>query len=320
VAHQWFRSYLSNRHQYVELLDPGTGLSHKSSVLEVSLGVPQGSVLGPILFLLYINDLPSVVTSAKVNLFADDSCAVLSAPDFNQLTNNFDNTMSQLSAWLTVNKLKLNIDKTKLIFFNPSIPLSPVLQASVDIQGFAFTESTKFLGLHLDCHFTWRQHVDELAKKLSRSLYSLRTLSRCVSSEVLLQTYHAYFGSVMGYGVMFWGGSTAALKIFRLQKQAVRILTGCRTSRRVSCTTKFKKLNLLTLPSAYILEVSCFLRQNSLYTQQTCDVHNHNTRNRQQLRVPRCHSSVGDSICLVSGLRVYNRLPADILVCPTLSF
>ena len=184
------------------------------------------------------------------------------------------------------------------------------LSLCVSSHSLSFCNDFKFLGVTIDHKLTWEVHVDALSKKLSRCLYSLRTLKKNVSQDVLLTTYHAYFSSLMTYGIMFWGNSSAAIKIFRLQKQAVRLLSDCHSlSKRVSCRTRFRQLNILTLPCVYIYEQVMFIYKNQHLVRPNCDFHDHNTRQRNALRNNRVFTSVGEKSSLHLAIKLYNRLP-----------
>ena len=111
VVHQWFASYLSNREQFVSVN------GHNSSLKKVSCGVPQGSVLGPLLFLIYINDLPNATKSLSFFLFADDTNIYFESDDIEKLTKKINNELVKVKKWLDCNKLSLNVNKTNFVMF-----------------------------------------------------------------------------------------------------------------------------------------------------------------------------------------------------------
>ena len=165
-SYDWFKSYLSNRTQYVSI----EGVN--SSIKTISCGVPQGSVLGPILFLLYINDMPRC-TTLFTSLFADDTGLFTSSPDLNDLIQQTNSELSKVATWFTANKLTLNVSKTKyLIFRTKKMPISHLytdLQIGGEIierVGEGCREETfKFVGLNLDEYVTWQSHVNTICKK-----------------------------------------------------------------------------------------------------------------------------------------------------------
>ena len=162
-ANLWFRSYLTKRQQFVSV----SGFdSSKRFVLH---GVPQGSVLGPLLFLIYINDLPNALSDCETNLFADDTCLLLSDSNLRILENRVNSDLVKLSQWLKANKISLNATKTEVVLFrskNKPIPYNMCLV--LDNHNLNFSSHIKHLGLQLDQHLAWNFHCDSLATKLSR--------------------------------------------------------------------------------------------------------------------------------------------------------
>ena len=125
-----------------------------------------------------------------------------------------------------------------------------------------------------------------------------------------MTSYYAYFYSILKYCVILWGNSPTSIRVFRIQKQAVRILSGTDTSRvKSSCRSKFKQLNLLTLPSLFIYQSIIFLLNNKKYTQSRSQIHAHNTRNKNCLQLSYTNTSVMEKGCLVSSIKLYNKLP-----------
>ena len=154
-ALQWFRSYLSDRRQYVRWNNDNSG------ILPISTGVPQGSVLGPLLFLLYINDLPMASAVLKLVLFADDSNLLLQGKNPSDISNTLSIELSKINDWFCANKLLLNANKTKLIIFKSrkcrvNIDPPPVFLNGVEIKQVGHNN---FLGLQIDETFKWYDHT-----------------------------------------------------------------------------------------------------------------------------------------------------------------
>ena len=164
--HCWLGSYLEGRTQFVNVLD------QNSSMCNMSYGVPQGSVLGPFLFLVLINDLPNTSDNLSFNLFADDSTISYSFGP-HELSNVSDVLNSEIQVvydWLCANKIKINVDKTKFIVFSyrQRLSLSNIRIGSSTITQ---TNSTKFLGLYLDENLKFNCHVDHISRKISKSIF-----------------------------------------------------------------------------------------------------------------------------------------------------
>jgi hypothetical protein len=238
VAHSWFSSYLSNRQQFVSLSS-----GEKSNTLNVSCGVPQGSILGPLLFLLYINDLPHHINNCHVILYADDTTLVVADRTLDDTVNKCNQVLQQVSQWLKTNHLRVNTDKCCVVSFNKLNNTPPAIV--IDNNSIQLSDSCKLLGVVVDSGLTWHPHSAQLTKKLNKALYSIRCLSSHVTQEVLLIVYNAYFHSLLRYGVIFWGNSPPAKNIFILQKKkAVRWINNPATAKFYpSCRSVFKCVN-----------------------------------------------------------------------------
>ena len=165
VAHKWFGSYLNNREQYVEYA--GT----KSELNNITCGIPQGSILGPLLFLLYINDLANVSNVLFSILFADDSNLFISGDDPNDLVSTMNKAMIKVIDWLRANKLTLNTDKTHFVLFRRQRKLANLTQSLIiSGQHIAQVKSTKFLGIIIDDSLKWGEHAKYVKGKISRGM------------------------------------------------------------------------------------------------------------------------------------------------------
>ena len=221
LSNQWFRSYLSNRQQYVYV----SGCD--SSKRPVSHGVPQGSVLGPLLFLIYINDLHYAIQNSKTNLFADDTCLLSSDSNLQDLETKINSDLIKLSSWLRANKISLNVMKTEVLLFRSKIKtVSYQMKLKLDDQILKFSSKVKYLGILLDEFLTWNFQFDALANKLSRANGILAKLRHFVPETLLKTLYYALFHSHISYANIVWGQAlTQNSRIGKLQKKCVRILT-----------------------------------------------------------------------------------------------
>ena len=156
----WFQSYLSNRKQYASI----TG--EQSESLEINCGVPQGSVIGPLLFLIYINDLPNISDVLKFYLFADDTNIYYESNSLQILEKTINKELNKLYLWLNVNRLSLNIGKTNFIIFHPyNKPMKKRITIKINKKAIKEKESIKYLGVLIDSTLSWKQQILNLSKK-----------------------------------------------------------------------------------------------------------------------------------------------------------
>ena len=222
ISQLLIRSFLTNRRQYVSI--NGFNSQEKS----VICGVPQGSTLGPLLFLLYINDLHFSVNQSVTNHFADDTCITYSAMKIKSLETVLNNDLKIVSDWLKANRLSLNAKKSKLMIFKSKRKLIPPDSFSIKINGFKLvpTDNIKYLGLHLDQNLSFDYHIKQLGKKLSRSNGILSKLRHFTSKETLISVYYSLFYSHLLYACPVWSLTTLhnINYISILQKKCIRII------------------------------------------------------------------------------------------------
>lgn len=296
------KSYLSGRAQVVRV----GGLSSSERVLDI--GVPQGSILGPILFLIYINDLPYNVTDVSYTLFADDTTISLSAGSRELAMERLLVAQERAGAWFDANRLLLNNKKTKRVLF--------ALRDTGNING--DLECVKFLGVYIDPTLRWDCQVEKLSGRLRSSLFALRTLSECVSLDALRTAYHSLFHSVMSYSILAWGHSAHTGRVFGLQRKAVRIMVGLGYGD--DCRQAFRDLKILTLPSQYILDNLIHIKTNESSYRVHGEVHGYETRQRDMLipayhRLGRCRNGPGSL-----AINFFNVLPHSLKSLPIKSF
>ena len=221
LANDWFSSYLKNRSQFVSIL------GYNSSTKPVNHGVPQGSVLGPLLFLIYINDLHSSIKKSKVYHFADDTnlLNINKSPKKMQKEVNFD--LKILYKWLLANKISLNCDKTEIIFFHKPGESAPNLKIKMNGHRIVPSKKLRYLGIYLDETLNGGFHCQILSKKLKRANGMLCKARHYISKDDLKILYYALFSSHLIYGCQIWGQTLNSFntKITTLQNRALCIIT-----------------------------------------------------------------------------------------------
>ena len=250
---QWFTSYLTNRNQYV------TWNGNNSSTLPISTGVPQGSVLGPLLFLLYINDLPVASTLLELVLFADDSNILMQGKNLNDIAISLSKELVTIDDWFCANKLLLNASKTNLIIFKSRKCRSEINPPPIYLNGVEIKQvpHVNFLGIQLDETLKWYDHTSKVANCISKKIGMMRRVKNFVSKETLKLLYNSFIQPHLLYGLALWGGTfdKGLSRITKLQKKAIRLITGA--NRMYHSEPRQKKLGLLKLEDLYKLQVNC---------------------------------------------------------------
>ena len=218
-ALEWFRSYLSNRQQYVSVNDA------KSHTQNIECGVPQGSILGPLLFIIYINDFHRSSSILSFILFADDSNLFFSHPNPHALLNIVNAELKKVTEWIKANKLSLNLLKTKYMLFSNTIETLPG-HIIFDETPLEKVTLIKFLGVYVDCKLSWKHHITTTCKTISRNIGVINKLKYVLPSSVLLMLYSSLILPYLNYGILVWGNTHQVLldKLLLLQKKSMRII------------------------------------------------------------------------------------------------
>ena len=257
IVNDFLKSFLKDRSQFVSIDN-----SH-SSLSTINIGVAQGSALGPLLFLLYINDISNSIDSTP-RLFADDTCLLVTSPSLKQLKSSLTSEINRVSMWVRANKLTFNPAKSNLLIITPKLN-SPSI--NIDIQCtdglIKSVNKAKYLGTLLDAKLTFSDHIKALETKVSRSVGILSKLKYFLPQDALLKLYYALIHSHLNYGILAWGYTyhSYLLKLMRLQNKAIRIVT-C-SGWNNSAFPLFKKTNVLTIPLLFQYETAILVHRHS---------------------------------------------------------
>lgn len=257
------KSYLNERVQYTEvvriMVDSKIEQKFRSDARIVQYGVPQGSILGPLLFIIYINDVPNAIEQPCI-LFADDSTAIYVEDNPQTYELEINSSLETLINWFNANNLKINLSKTSYMTFQNKNKCVLPLKIAYKEETLIAVNNARFLGIDIDSNLDWKSHINNLCSKLHQFSYALYMLKKVSNISAVLTVYHAYVGSSLKYGIMFWGNSTDKDRPFIAQKRCIRAIAGIKVPD--TCKPYFVKYKILTLPSIYIFEAALMVIKN----------------------------------------------------------
>jgi len=322
TAQNWFKSYLSNRYQYVQLDD------HISNKLLINCGVPQGSILGPLLFLIYINDITKVSDLFNIFMFADDTNLFASDSCLTNLTDKVNTELVKISTWFKVNKLSLNIKKTKFILFqsrNKTVPSNLVIK--IDNAIIEQVTKIKFLGVMINQRLSWDDHIHMIKQKVVKNSGIILRIRKRMPLTVLVSLYHTLIQPYFNYCNIVWAiDRTAVLNdLFMRQKRIIRVITN---SKFLSHTAPlFKTLSILPLNSLNDFQLACFVFrcQKNLLPDKFCSMfkpnsntHSHDTRHKSDLTHVYHRLTLRSVTVRIHGITLWNSLSDELKNCHNL--
>ena len=312
IVLKWFESYLTNRKQYV--LYNGTKSTHN----DIVCGVPQGSVLGPLLFIIFVNDIVNSSKLLKFILFADDTNLFYSCTDLALLQTNINLELGKLSIWFRANRLSLNVNKTNYVIFRRN-QVNMDLAIHIDNIPLTRVNSTKFLGVFIDSKLSWNTHVTNVASKISKGIGALCRVKSLLPKSILLMLYHTMIYPYLNYCCIVWGGASSSVlePVKVLQRRALRILD--KTNYRAPSNPLFIKYNLLKLNDIYLLQVSQFMCRFKLcllpdyfipyFTVNHKSLDRVITRSNNFYVIPRYNTCMRKMCIIVQGPKIWDSLP-----------
>jgi hypothetical protein len=309
LALDWIKTYISNRYQYV-IFD-----NVCSDRELITCGVPQGSILGPLLFLLYINDIAHVSDKLYSILFADDSNMFCTGNNINTLISTMNSELDKIIDWLNINKLSLNVEKSNYMIFSRK---HVIVLRDVCINNTSLTRiyQTKFLGVNIDWKLSWNYHVTYVKNKIAKSIGILSKAKKMLKSDSLITLYYSFVFPYLTYCIEIWGGScTTILKpLIIQQKRIVKLISNDKGS--LSSTARFKNLKILSVSKIYVYKMLlfCFKYANNMLPRTICnlfthrsEIHAYNTRNSNAIELPRlCPEYVKQSF-KYNAIKIYNK-------------
>lgn len=285
-------------------------------------GVPQGSILGPLLFILYVNDITYTSDVLDFILFADDTTILYSDKNIYNKINLINKELQEVSNWFRSNKLSVNASKTNYMILGTSHMTSKTthndLNVLLDDTILERVKSTKFLGVIIDECLTWKAHIDCISKTVSRNIGVLNKLKHSIPVRILHTLYCTLVLPYINYGILIWGNTCKSYldKLIKIQKWAVRSITN--SHYRAHTAPLFNQLNLLTVLDIYTLELGTFMYKFSIndlplafkhFFSKRSHVHDHQTRYAKNFNVTRNKKCFSDRSTRSSGPIIWNSLP-----------
>jgi len=317
LALEWFRNYLQDRRQYVSI----NGVQSNTEV--ITCGVPQGSVLGPLLFIIYSNDLPHCLENTKSILFADDTTIFSASTDTKKLYEQTNKDLDVLMDWFKANKLSVNTSKTFSILFNndKSIQNTPDVSLKLLLNGEVISKvnKTKFLGITIDENLNWKEQINVCKGKISSGLYILGRLKKTLSTTLLTTIYYSMIHPYLSYGLLLWGSANKQyIKGLGIQQnKAIRSINRAKYNEHT--TPLYAKNNILKLDDMFNIQLNLFMysfSQNNLpksllFFTRNDELHTYRTRQSKDPHIVLRRTKLMANCFICKGPELWGKLPLN---------
>lgn len=314
IAKQWLQSYLTGRMQCVQFE------KSRSEFRPITCGVPQGSILGPTLFIMYINDIVKSSKIMKFVLFADDTNIIMSGENLEQLLKQITNEMNKLKRWFNVNKLSLNLKKTKFMLFGKK-KTDCAVQIKVGDITIERVQQNVFLGVIIDDKLSWKPHINYLRTKIAKCVGVMQRASHALNQNALLILYNSFIMSYLNYCIEIWGNSFKSnlLPLMTLQKKAIRIVHKVKFREHTNPlfleSSNLKLCDLVTYKTAQIMfkasKKSLPTNIQNMFHERNMH-HSYNLRGSNKLYQPKTRTTLKYKCISVQGVILWNGLAEEL--------
>jgi len=318
IANNWFKNCLTDRVQYVEID------GFKSSYSQIECGVPQGSILGPLLYLIYVNDI-CFSCNGSILSFADDTTIYVSDSNIDSLFNKANILVNSLFKWFCSNRLSLNPNKTKYIVIRPPSLKGDLSKKHILIDNTLLyrigkncdEKAAKFLGILIDENLTWKHHLTHINKKVSRALFSLKQVKHFLPKQCMKTLYYSLIHSHLSYGILVWGNATqsALHQTTLLQKRAIRLINNAKYNSHTD--PLFRSSHILKLADLVEYQAALFafdlntkklpISFNDIFTFNRDLPNTRVTRQSDHLYVAKSYNVFAGRLPLISIPRIWNK-------------
>lgn len=308
---QWFKSYLDQRTQR-------TSVNGKlSEITQTLLGVPQGSILGSVLFLLYINDVCKVLKHCKIVMFADDALIYIVGRDVSALTQQLQEDLDSISIWFKANKLKTNVQKTKAMIFKTQCNID----LSIDNENIEQVDQIKYLGVIIDQNLKFDKHVDYIVKKISKKVQFFRRIKSKLDFNASIRVYNVIIKPHFEYcsSVLFLLSQSNIYRLQKLQNKSMRIILNC--NRYTSILNMLNRLEWLSVKQQLVVDVLLFVQKMRMgdlpsyfsdLVRYVGEVQPYQLRNVNNLRLPNYRNTITQNSVIYKGFQIFNSLPEHV--------
>ena len=318
-ALQWFENYLQGRPQCVRVNNV------TSESRPCTMGVPQGSILGPLLFLLYVNDFPQHVQNENCNIFADDTIIYSFGSNVHEVMTHLQGALDSAIPWYTSNRLGINADKSAMMLVGKNSKVQNHVNVTINNVPVEQVNSMKYLGIHLDDNLSWDVQCDKLYRNIAGKISVLRRIRSFTKPGTLKSLYEKTVQPVFDYACTVWSNTKQGniQKLQRAQNYAARIVSG-----------NFDYVNFRSLDLLHALKWPTVQERCNYFTAllmyksingltplhltdslvRACDVHDRNTRlsNSKDVHVPPHKSNILKRSFIYNDSVIWNNLPSEI--------